>query len=163
MKRLIYTRKGFTVIEFLIASTIMVLVTGGIMAIFLMSMNTWKEGSAQLVLQRKASMVMEKIVRGVDGENGVREAGSISIPSSDTIRYTSGIDGTERSFYLSTSDLMYDPDTSTAADEYSIADKIDGLTFSISGSMVTINLSMQDTVRDTTIDVDFTTNVKLRN
>jgi len=149
--------------ELLIAVTITTLMVAGILAVYLKSLTAWHEGSVQLTLQRKSSMVMERMVRGVDGTNGIREAGNITVPNSYTIQYASGVDGTERSFYLSGSDIMYDSDTSLADDESSIAEKISSLTFTLSGNMVTITLNMQEAVRDRNLQIDLTTRIKVRN
>lgn len=149
--------------ELLIAVTITTLMVAGILAVYLKSLTAWHEGSVQLTLQRKSSMVMERMVRGVDGTNGIREAGNITVPNSYTIQYASGVDGTERSFYLSGSDIIYDPDTSLADDESSIAEKISSLTFILSGNMVTITLNMQEAVRDRNLQIDLTTRIKVRN
>lgn len=149
--------------ELLIAATITTLMIAGVLAVYLKSLTAWHEGSVQLTLQRKSSMVMERMVRGVDGTNGIREAGNITVPNSYTIQYASGLDGIERSFYLSGSDIMYDPDTSLAGDEFSIAEKIGGLIFTLSGNMVTITLNMQEAVRDRNLQIDLTTRIKARN
>lgn len=149
--------------ELLIAATITTLMIAGILAVYIKSLTAWHEGGVQLTLQRKSSMVMERMVRGVDGANGIREAGNITVPNSYTIQYASGVDGIERSFYLNGSDIMYDPDTSLAGDEFSIAEKIGSLTFNLSGNMVTISLNMQETVRDRNLQIDLTTRIKVRN
>lgn len=165
MVRFIHERGGYTLIEIFIALTIVLLVMGGALGIYVMAMTAWKEGGIQISLQRKASIAMEKMVRGVDGRNGIRSASAVSSSSASTIQYTSG---QERSFYLSGSEIMYDPDTSTSNDEYAIAENVttpSGLTFSVSasGTIITINLSMQDNVMGKDINVSVSTQVKLRN
>jgi hypothetical protein len=168
-----YYRKGLTVVEILFATSIMLFAIGGIIVIYLMATIAWKEGSALITLQRSASMAMEKMVRGVNGTNGIREANSVILPNANTIRYMSGIDGKVRSYYLSNNGIMYDPDMAIFNDEFFIARKVrinpSGLTFSVSsdGKLVTINLGMQDSVRSINtmknINVDLCTKVKLRN
>ena len=110
------------------------------------------------------------LVRGINGTNGIREADALEVIISNggtKIEYISGIDGKERSFYLSGSKIMYDPDTSTAGDEFSIAEKVKtippGLIFVPTDSGVAINLGMQDMVRDRAINVDLQTEVRCRN
>ena len=173
MIRFIYGGGGITLIEFLITAAIMTLVISAIVIVYLMSITNWDEGSVQVVLQRNASITMEKMIRGVGGGSGIREASSVTIPNTTTIRYTSGIDGIEKSFYLNGSEAMYDSDTSINNNEFSIAENIStgggggggspGLTFALNGNMVVINLSMEEQVRDRLLSVDLSTQIKLRN
>lgn len=160
-------RKGFTTLETLLAALILVFIVGCAVAIYLMSVTTWKEGSTQISLQREAGSAMEKMVRGVNGMNGIREAETVSLASSSNIRYTSAIDSVERSFYLSSGNIIYDPSTSAANDEFSIAENVrsSGLSFSVSadGKIVTINLGVGNQVMGKNIYVDLTTKVQLRN
>jgi len=128
-----------------------------------MSLSAWREGSTQITLQREASTVMEKMVRGVDGQNGIREASSVTTPTSDCIQYISGVDGQERSFYLDGTDIMYDPDTSTASDEYSAAEDVSGLAFSVSGDIITVDLNMLRAAGPRDMTLNLSTVIKLRN
>lgn len=169
MKKSDYLIQGFTLIEFIFVSFIMLMVICGIIEIYLMSTTVWMEGSAQITLQRKASTAMEKMVRGVGGSDGLREATDASCPSSTSVLYTSGIDDVQRRFYLSGNVLMYDPDTSISNNELSIVDCIrttsspQGIMFQTGYGIVTINLGMEGAVRDKKINVDLSTSVKLRN
>lgn len=161
---------GFTVSELLMASVVMVLVLAGIIGASRMVQTDMAERNAQVTLHQQARGAMERMVHGVYGTDGIREASSVTIPSSTTIRYTSGIDSTERSFYLSGNEIMYDPDTSTSDNEISIARLVkssSGLTFSMSdvsgNSIITINLSMEDQVMGDTVTLDLSTQATLRN
>ena len=168
-----YYRKGITAVEILLATSILLLAIGGAIVIYLMATTAWKEASALITLQQSASLAMEKMVRGVNGTGGLSEAENVVLPNANTIRYTSGIDGKIRSFYLSNDEIMYDPDITIFNNEFSITRKVrvnpSGLTFSVSsdGKLVTINLGMQDNVRSINtmknINVDLYTKVKLRN
>lgn len=163
MKKYIYRHDGFTLTELMIAILIMALVMTGTVYIYLMSLSAWKEGSAQIMIQREASAVMEKMVRGVSGQNGIREASSVIAPTSDSIQYVSGVDGVERSFYLSGTDIIYDPDTSTASDEYSVAEYVSGLIFSVSGDVITVDLNMLRAAGRRDMTLSLSTVITLRN
>jgi len=165
MARFIYERDGLTLVEVLVASAIATIVIAGSVAFYLMAHTAWIDCSKRVPLQRRASLAMEKMVRGVEGIHGIREADSVITSNGDTkIEYTSGIDAKERSFFLNGSKITYDPDTSTADDEFDmIPEKVSGLTFAVSGSIVTIDLDMHDKVRDTDINVNLSTKVKIRN
>ena len=163
MNRFVYNHKGFSIIELSVAAIIMSLIVVGILTVDLMTVTAWREGGVQLTLQRKAGVVMEKMVRGIDGLNGIREAGNINIPNNNTILYVSGINAIQRSFSLVGNDIMYDPDTAVAGNEFSIADMVNNLNFAINGDVVTITLGMRERVRDTNIDALLTTQIMIRN
>ena len=164
-----FNSRAFTIVETLIASAIIIVVIAGSLSFYLIARSAWIDCSKRVPLQRKASLAMEKMVRGIDGRNGIREAdaGSVIITDSDTkIEYTSGIDAKERGFFLNGSKITYDPDTDplVTGDEFDmIPEKVSGLTFAVSGSIVTIDLDMHDKVRDTDINVNLSTKVKIRN
>ena len=167
MYRLKYCQKGFTITEILVATSVIALLVGGTIAIYIRCLKVWEEGSMEASLQRNANTTMEKMVRGIDGMDGIREAKLVALPNANTIQYTSGIDSKERSFYLNGSQIMYDPDTSISGDEYSITDNVRtspaGLTFTISGNLVSINLGMEGRIMDKIIPVNLHTEVTLRN
>jgi len=167
MKKHVCRYNGFSLIELMIAILIMALVVVGTLYVYLMSLSAWKEGSTQITLQRKASTVMEKMVRGIDGQNGIRESSSVSITASgDNIEYISGVygqEGEERSFYLSGTDIMYDPDTTTPDDEYAVAENVSDLIFSASGDIVNIDLNMSCEAGSKNMTVNIFTVVELRN
>jgi len=174
------SRKGFTITEIMIATLIMVMVVGGALAVYIMSQTAWYEGSAQIALQRKASVAMEKMVRGIDpyGRNGIREAREVSSPSvgaSATQIYFVDAEAPNptRSFYFSSGP---DGDPGTVADNQLryidqsgndtpiIENNVRTLGFSQpSNGFIEINLSLEDMVRDRVIIVDLSTDVKIRN
>lgn len=163
------SKKGMTLPELMIGISIFMLIIGGTLTVYIMSITTWQEGSTQIYLQRDAALVMEKMVRGVDGRNGIREAESV-FPDGNGVRYRSAIDAVERIFYLNIAGdtIMYDPNAIIPGDEYAITDPnvrtdITGLTFLFNGDLVTITLRMRDTVKGKNIDVDLTTSVEMRN
>jgi hypothetical protein len=160
-------KKGFTITEALLVPFILLLAVGSTMAIYITAMTMWKEASAQIVLQREGSIAMEKMVRGVSGINGIRgaRANETTLTSSTNIEYTSNIDGIERRLYLNGNQIIYDPNTSTADDEYSIAENVrtSGLTFGRNNDIIRIELGLQDNVGDRVINVNLFTKVKLRN
>jgi len=159
--------KGFSLIEVLLAPLILVFVVGGTMVIYMMSITTWKEATTQITLQRNASITMEKMVRGVAGVGGIREAVSATLVNANTIRYVDNTSSNERSFYLSDGQVFYDPDTTIANDEFSIVYDVRtnpaGLVFAINSDLITISLGLEDDVRDTVINVDLSTKIKMRN
>ena len=165
MARWVYEQKGLTIIEVLLGVVIMVLILGGTLAIFSISITAFEEGSAEINLQRNASIAMEKMVRGVvrvsGRDPGIREAVSVSISSGNNrIDFTSN-DGDTRAFALAGTELRYYPDSDLSG--YSvIAEDVADLDFA-GTHVISIDLKMQNVVRDKTIGVDLSTQVKLRN
>lgn len=171
------SRKGFTITELMIAILIMMLVVGGALAIYIMSQTAWYEGSTQIALQRRGSLAMEKMVRGVNGRYGIREgrSGTLTLAGSNRIEVAVDMndpptpgdpsDDTTISFYLVDDEIFYDPDTSTAGDEVSIVDDVTSLNFQTLGTTrrVGIDLSLGRRVLGKLINVSLTTNVTLRN
>jgi len=164
------SKKGMTLPELMIGISIFMLIMGGTLTVYIMSITAWHEGSTQIYLQRDAALAMERMVRGVSGRNGLREADTVT-PLGNGIAYRSAIDAVERSFYLNVAGdtIMYDPDTLIGGDEYAITDPnvrndgIVGLAFFYNADLVTIHLQMRDTVKGKNIDVYLTTSVKIRN
>ena len=163
------TKKGFTLPELLITAVIMALIVVGSFAIYLTSYTSWRRSTVAISLQRDANMAMEKMVRGERDaggtkNNGIREAGSFTIPGTSVIRFRSGIDGKERSFYLSDGQLMYDPDVTSAGSEIIVASDLIDLKFEkISDRRVRISLTMERFLRGESQTQNIETEVTIRN
>ncbi|MBU1083809.1 MAG: hypothetical protein ABIG55_00375 [Candidatus Omnitrophota bacterium] len=159
--------KGFSLTEVIITAFILTMAIGGMMAFYTMGQKTWKDGNTRADVQRQARIALDVMVRGAGGTDGIREASSVSLPNTSTIRYISGIDAVERSFYLSGTDVFYDPDTGSGGDEYKIADDVraspPGLVFALNGSVVTIEIYTEDQVAGRTLGAALSTKVNLRN
>jgi len=143
------------------------LAIGSMVAFYMMSQKAWVENNTRVDVQRQARVAMDKMVRGENGTNGIREATSITVPDSATIQYISGIDAVERSFYLDGNDIMYDPDTAASDDESAIAWDVRtspaGLIFTVNGSVVTIEVYIEDEVNGKAMSAALSTKVKIRN
>jgi len=105
---------GFTLIEFLTALALVLILGAGLTAVYLMSVKAWRQGSLQVTLQRKLAVAMDRMVLGQrtdmeHSQHGLREAEQITIMDPHTLEYTSGIDGLKRQFYLSGNEIIYDP------------------------------------------------------
>ncbi len=168
--------RGFTLPEILIGMTIMLLVMGAALTIYNMSQVSWVEGNAQTGLQRDASISMAKMIRGINGMYGIMDAKSVNTPNAtppnidNTVVFT-GVDNVNRSFYLSSGMLYYDPNTSTSGGETSIIKNVSGLEFRRgngtaqygSEDRLGIKLVLQQMVKSRTMSVTLYTAVKVRN
>ena len=174
--------RGFTLPEVLIGTVLTILVVSGGVAVYVMSQTSWHEGMVEADLQTRASLSMQKMVRGMGrnllsawGIYGIRDAKSanttgVTPPNPGTVLEFTGTDNVNRSFYLSGDQLIYyDPNRSPATEV--ITDDVSSLSFyrgdgsSTYGSenRVRIELTLQDEVRDKQINVTLTTDVALRN
>jgi type II secretory pathway pseudopilin PulG len=183
--RLNFYQKGFTLAEFIVALFVMILVVGGAVAIYLNSLTAWEEGNLQVALQREASSAMEQMVRGpglgsgeLFGTDGIREAQQISSPAiGSTATQINFVDADNlavtRSFYFSAG---ADSDATTPADNQLryidgsgndspiIESGVRALTFNrLSDKVVKIDLGMEGRVIDRKVNVDLSTQVRLRN
>jgi len=68
------TVAGFTLIEILIAIFVFSVVMTMVMSVFIAGLRSRSEGALNLALEREGSNVLERIMRGIDGIGGLREA-----------------------------------------------------------------------------------------
>ncbi len=99
---------AFTLAETLAATAIMLLVLTGVLSVYVMSLNLSDIETMRAKELDKGSLVMEKILRGINGNDGLRDAVSFTITSPSDITYTS-LDGQSRRFYLSGNNIYFGP------------------------------------------------------
>ena len=172
-------RKGLTIIEIIVASSIIAVVIAGCLSFYLMARETWLKCGLEAPLQRKASIAMEKMVRGVRRDvsgdpdiryiNGLREADNINIISDTEVHFNSNIDSpgvTRRFFGDGNKHLYYDDNTITDGNEIEIADKIGDLKFSkpdiSKPKLVKIYFSLEDNLKGESFKVYLQTQVRCR-
>ena len=177
---MIKNNSGFTLVEILIASTISMVLLGGIMAVFLTSLNVWVMGSTDMSLERYGTLTLEKIVRGMGGRYGLREANgstiaidadgngiTFTVDKNDPPTSSAGDDTTVR-VYLdpSNGNMMYDPDTSIAGNAFNISREgvVRDITFTQNGDVISVDvwLSQDVTPSSRTVEMRFQTSVSVR-
>ena len=168
-----FNSRALTIVEVLVASAIIIVVIAGSLAFYLMARSAWIDCSKRIPLQRKASLAMEKMVRGINGRYGIREgrANTLNKVASDHLEVRVDMDDSPEvedlrtiSFYKSGDQLIYGLDNSVIVEkvsslEFNPSDPVGPLTTNI----VTINLGMRDMARDRPIKVDLQTEVRCRN
>jgi prepilin-type N-terminal cleavage/methylation domain-containing protein len=117
-----HAERGFTLPEAIITLALFLLLSAAVVSVYLMSLRSWSEGSAQIALQRKLAAAMQRIVQGERGrdetrQHGLREARDVKIVSPQAIEFTSGIDGTTRCIHIDGNEIYYDPDTASESNE----------------------------------------------
>ncbi len=71
-------KQGFTMVEVLMACSVGVIVLGVMMILLVQSLRIWRDGSAMMQLTFQSRMARERVLRGLDGRNGLRQASSRS-------------------------------------------------------------------------------------
>lgn len=122
---------------------------------------SWQDTSAVLEVQRTASLAMERMSRGLF------DAKSFTLEGGTKIKFVSGIDLKERSFYLENNKLMYDPDTSVGSNEKPLLDNVSALVFAVDAGnptkAVLISLTVSKSVKDINKTMSLSSTVFLRN
>jgi len=145
---------GFTLVEMIVTLIAGVMLVGGVFLVYLMAMRSWQEGAANVSLERTAGVIMEKMVRGVNGRFGLREAdiGTVQV-SEDGHSVTYMVDKldpptpwnnddvTSRYYYLGMQ-VWHDPDVSIAGDEIALNrfGDVEALDFSLSNHVLNARL-----------------------
>jgi len=169
--------RGFTLAEIMVAISIFMVIMAGLLSVFTMSMQAWKEGSRDLSLQSSGRLIIEKIVRGPGGRFGLREAAedyvtvdangkgiSFSVDRNDPPTYDK-LDDTEVKIYLQNDSIMYDPSTDIYGDEVPLVGfgRVEDVQFQIDGKAVKVDLWMREASGTTNpSQVKFQTEVFLR-
>ncbi len=169
--------QGFTLAEMMVAVFIFMIIMAGLLSVFTMSMQAWKEGSRDLSLQSSGRLIIEKIVRGPGGRFGLREAAEEGVTVDEDGKgitflvdrnspptYGKG-DDTEVRIYLENERMMYDPSTEVSGDEVPLISfgRVEDVRFQIDGKAVNVDLWMRETSQTTNpSQVKFQTKVFLR-
>ena len=66
--------KGFTLVEIMIALTISVVILGAVITILIQTLWIWRDGTSWMYLTEQTRLVREKMLRGLDGKYGLRQA-----------------------------------------------------------------------------------------
>jgi len=147
---------AFTIAEMMIVIITSVMLIGGVLMVYIMSMRSWKEGSINTGLERTAAIIMEKIVRGPSGRFGLREADvgmvqisetgnsvTFAVDKQDPPTQWYSDDVTSRYYHAGTQ-AIYDPNVLISGDEIVLNrfGEVEDIDFSLSGYVVTARIVM---------------------
>jgi len=168
--------KAFTIAEFVTSSAIIFMVFGVLWIVYAFIQDNWATGYATMKLERDGGTVMERMVRGLSGEHGIREAKAVSLlddgleyntidfsvdanndgDDDDAGDYVSRVyyDGAQRAIY-------YMPDI-TAGLTYLVASDVQNLTFSrpAATDIIEINAEFQQNAGRKVVNVPMQTIVR---
>ena len=72
-------RSGFTLVEILIAMSVSVIVLGAMMILLVQSFRIWRDGTSWMYLTVQSRLAREKVLRGLDGQYGLRQASAKNV------------------------------------------------------------------------------------
>lgn len=130
-KKIFLNEKGFTLVEVLMALTILLIVLGIAFNFLKTSFDLDRNISQSVDLQQNARFAMQSIVR--DLKNGT----NIQLVNSQRIKFTDGLGTQTVEYRLSGDQLIRDENNSNSP----VASSISQLNFAKGGDLITINLT----------------------
>lgn len=169
MKRL--NHRGFTLVELSIAIGIMLTVFLILFTIYLTAHKLWRGGFTQIAFQSRGRIVLARMARDFRSSTG-----ATIFDSGDRIRFVTDPNRTPATtaddvaceYYISGSEIMYDPDISVPGDEVSVLRSVSREAtipfFQISGDLavITFRLYNVDAIYGTHWS-GMATSIKMRN
>jgi prepilin-type N-terminal cleavage/methylation domain-containing protein len=170
---------GFSLIELLVAVAIFAVVMTIVTAIFLAGLRTRAEGAQNMALEREGSVILERVMRGLYGKGGLREANSGTAVLGDdgssiwfevdrnATPTKMRTDDTSSLIYLLNGEVYYRPDT-TAEEVQRISSgegHVESLQFARTASRVDITIKLASDLpgTDRKAFIHLTKSVALRN
>lgn len=75
--------RGFTLVEIIVAIAVFAVAMTAVTSIFISGLRSRAEGAENMSLEREGSIILERIMRGLYGKGGLREANSGTVTVSD--------------------------------------------------------------------------------
>lgn len=137
--------KGFTIVELMVAASIMLVIFGVVASTYLITQKLWRGGFTQVSLQSTGRVALDKIA------NNLRSATLASqLDNGNRIRfvidpnrtYSSISDDITCEYYISGTNIMYDPNITVSGDEITLLRNVSKESvipfFQISGSLAVV-------------------------
>ena len=163
--------KGFTLIELMVAFGIMLIVSGIVVSTYLISQRLWKGGFTQVTFQSTGRIALDKIVKNLRSATGatiLNSGDKIRFVTDPNRTYNNITDDVTCEYYISGTDIMYDPNTAVPGNEVTFLRNVskEGVIpfFQITGDLVVITFKVYRS--DALYGVHWasmTTSVKMRN
>jgi len=164
-------RKGFSLVELIVAAGIMFMVLTVIFTTYTITQRLWRGGFTQIAFQARGRIALTKI-----SENLRSSTGATILNNGDRIRFVTDPNRTPETtsddvtgeYYISGTDIIYDPDISVTGDETSLLRNVSKESaipyFQTSGDLavITFRLYNSDAIYGTHWS-GMTTSIKMRN
>ena len=112
--------KGFTLVELMVAASIMLVIFGVVTSTYLITQRLWKGGFTQIALQSTARVALDKIARNLrsaTAADALNSGDKISFVTDPNRTYSNLADDITCEYYISGTNIMYDPNTAISGDE----------------------------------------------
>ncbi|MDP2912222.1 MAG: prepilin-type N-terminal cleavage/methylation domain-containing protein [Candidatus Omnitrophota bacterium] len=138
-------KKGFTLTELMVASGIMLIILGVVASSQLISQRLWKAGFTQITFQSTGRIALDKIAKNLRSATG-----AVIFDNGDRIRFTTDPNRTYNNasddvtceYYISGTNIMYDPNTSVSGNEVTLLRNVSKESnipfFQVSGNLAVI-------------------------
>lgn len=115
--------KGFTLPELMVSASIMLIILGVVASTYLISQRLWRSGFTQITFQSTGRIALDKIAK-----NLLSATGATIFDNGDRVRfvtdpnrtYSNVSDDVTCEYYISGTNIMYDPNTAVSGDEITI-------------------------------------------
>lgn len=151
----------------------------------ILAMKMDRSARVESILFSEGYQIMDRIQFGDQGLHGVMKASAASVSisgdqksisflvDSNATYTTNAGDDTTSSIYYSNGDgddttyednvLIVDPNTGVVSDEYTIGSGISNLSFAESAGVITVNLSVTDTIAGEDVNINLSRSLWMRN
>ncbi|MBU4342967.1 MAG: prepilin-type N-terminal cleavage/methylation domain-containing protein [Candidatus Omnitrophica bacterium] len=163
--------KGFTLVETLVALAILMVVFTALAISCVTAQRLWMGGFIQIAFQSRGRVVLEQMAGDLRSSTG-----ATALNNGDRIRFVTDPNRTPQTasdditseYYLSNTDIMYDPDITIAGDEISVlrsANREGAIpVFQMSGDLVVITFRLlSNNILYGTKWSSMATSIKMRN
>lgn len=115
--------RGLTLVELMVGIGILVIVFSVVFTTYLIAERLWRGGFTQIAFQSRGRVALEKIARNIRSSTGstILDSGDkISFDTDPNRTSDTTADDVTSEYYLSGTDIIYDPDTSVVGDEVTL-------------------------------------------
>lgn len=112
--------KGFTLVELMVAAGIMLIVFGIVASTYMISQRLWRSGFTQIAFQSTGRIALDKIsknLRSATGGSIFNNGDRIRFVTDPNRTYGNASDDITCEYYISGTNIIYDPDISSAGNE----------------------------------------------
>jgi len=112
--------KGFTLVELMVAVSIMLVVFGATASTYLVTQKLWKGGFTQITFQSTGRAALEKITHNLRSATGaiiLDNGNKIRFTTDPNRTYNNALDDITCEYYISNTNIIYDPNTGVSGDE----------------------------------------------
>lgn len=183
--RLLRDRKGLTFVELVFALMIMTFVITVITGVYIMAARMYKTSHTEAELYAEGAYVMDVIQKGESGLYGIMKGRrntvviaadqrAITFSADKNANYTTSVaDDVQMSIAFDNGDgndatlednvIVIDPDTTVNGDELEVGRNIGDVAFTYNGGIVTVDLTIERSVRGDSKQLTFSRNILMRN